>query len=231
MNTQSIAASQQFLAAEKRSEQWALTVLHSATFTDCLKVNGIAPILEVLTPEGKTVTIRGSDIYDRKTWKKFLVSTEQSEDIYQLTEVGEHLATQYKAWLLKSYTPRYQVISTEDDLAWLERVVTLAVMRHIMEQKYAAYTTQGLETFADPHTAIEMGNLLLLNSMMKETARLIHHIVKEPDQAQHLLQQFSGELYQRLQGALLPTRESLPSLPSGNPLSSTPELAEGESHE
>lgn len=231
MSTPSIAASQQLLISEKRAEQWALTVLHGITFNDCLKINGLMPSLEVLTPEGKTTIIRGSDIYDHKTWKKFLTSTKQEEDIYQLTEVGEHLATQYKAWLLNDYTPRYRVIATENDLTWLERVVILSVTRHIMEQKYKAYTTKGLETFADPHTAIEMGNLLLLNNMMKESARLIHHIVKEPHQAQHLLEQFSNDVYQRLQGKLLSTRESLPSLPSDTIPPFTQELVEGESHE
>ena len=96
MSTPSIPDSQRLLALEKHAEQWALTILRGATFTDCLKINGIAPTCEIVTPEGKTVTIRGSDVYDHRTWKKFLASINQDEDIYQLTDVKEHLANSTK---------------------------------------------------------------------------------------------------------------------------------------
>jgi hypothetical protein len=228
----SIADSQRFLNAEKRAEQWALTVLHGTTFTDCLKMNGLAPSLEVSTPEGKTVTIRGSDIYDSRTWKKFLASISQEEGIYQLTGIGENVAGQYKSWLLNEHTARYRVLSANADLAWLERVVTLAVTRHIMEQKYEAYTTQGLETFADPRVAIEMGNLIMLNHLAKEAARLIHHIVKEPGQARQLIEQFYEVHDHQMKARVLAMREQPGVLPPGT----TPPLAlqaqkEEESHE
>jgi hypothetical protein len=214
----SIADSQRLLNAEKRAEQWALTVLRGTTFTDCLKFNDLAPTLEVQTPEGKTVTIRGSDIYDSRTWKKFLANINQDENICQLTEVGERLAAQYKTWLLGGHTARYRALATEADLAWLERVITLAVTRHIMEQKYAAYTSQGLETFANPGTAIEMGNLMLLNQVAREIARSVHHIIKEPTQAQQLIEQFCEEQYRQMQALL--KREPL--LPGGTPPSALP---------
>ena len=202
-----IADSQRLLNEEKRAEQWALTVLRGTTFTDCLKFNGLAPRLEVSTPGEKTITIRGSDIYDSRTWSKFLASINQKECIYHLTDAGEHVAEQYRAWLLNEHTARYRALSTEADLAWFERVVTLAVTRHIMEQKYEAYTTKGLETFADPRVGIEMGNLLLLNHVVKETARLVHHIVKEPAQARQLIEQFYEEHYRQMQARSLVMRE------------------------
>lgn len=208
MSTPSIPDSQRLLALEKQAEQWALTILRGATFTDCLKINGIAPACEIVTPEGKTVTIRGSDVYDHRTWKKFLASINQDEDIYQLTDVKEHLAQQYKTWLLREHTARYRALATEADLEWLERVITLAVTRHIIEQKYAAYTSQGLETFADPRTAIEMGNLLLLNHVAREIARSVHHIIKEPAQAQQLIEQFYEEHFRHMQAQSLLMHES-----------------------
>src|SRR5579859_2252183 len=210
-----IADSQRLLNAEKRAEQWALTVLRGTTFTDCLKINGLAPALEVSLPEEKTITIRGSDIYDSRTWKKFLTSTNQAENVSQLTEIGEQLAEHYKRWLLNEHTARYRALAAEADLAWFERVVTLAVTRHIMEQKYEAYTTQGLEAFADPRVAIEMGNLLMLNHMVKETARLVHHIVKDPTQARQLIEQFYEEHYRQMQARSLLTREQSSALPPG----------------
>lgn len=212
-----IADSQRLLNTEKRAEQWALTVLRGTTFTDCLKINGLAPMCEIATPGEKPVTIRGSDIYDSRTWKKFLASIHQEERIYQLTDVAENLARQYKLWLLNEHTTRYRALSAADDLAWLECVVTLAVARHIMEQKYEAYTTQGLETFADPRVAIEMGNLMMLNHLVKEAARLVHHIVKEPAQARQLIEQFYEEHDRQMRTRSLGLREQPPVLPPGTP--------------
>jgi hypothetical protein len=208
MSTLSLTDALRLLALEQQAEQWALTVLRGTTFTDCLKMNGLAPTWEVVTLEGKTITIRGSDIYDSRTWKKFLAHANQGELLFQLTEVRERLAEQYKVWLLKEHTARYRVLSAEADLVWFERVVILAVTRHIMEQKYDAYVTKGQETFADPRTAIEMGKLLALNAIAKETARLVHHIVKEPAQAHHLIELFYEENYRQLQARSLPMQEA-----------------------
>ena len=156
------------------------------------------------------ITFRGSDVYDNRTWKKFLASINQDESICQLTEVKDHLAEQYKTWLLHAHTARYQAIVTEADLGWLERVITVAVTRHIMEEKYAAYTSRGLETFADPRTAIEMGNLLMLNHVSREIARSVHHIIKDPAQAQQLIAQFYEENFRQMQAQALLMHEVLP---------------------
>lgn len=212
MSIPSIPDSQRLLALETRAEQWALTILRGTTFTDCLRINRLAPVLEVSTPEGKTMTVRGSDIYEKRTWKKFLTHIHQDEPIYQLTEVGEELARQYSTWLLKEHTARYHALSTEADLAWLERVVVLAVTWHIMEQKYEAYTTKGLQTFADPRAAIEMSNLLMLRSIAREIPRAVHHILKEPARARELIDQFYEETYRQLQARSLIMSE--PGLPS-----------------
>ena len=227
-----IADAEQLLTAEKRAEQWALSVLHGTTFTDNLKINGLAPMLEIMTPGEKPITIRGSDIYDKRTWKKFLTSINQTESVYQLTDIGEHLIEHYKQWLLNEHTARYRALSTEAHLTWFERVVTLAVTRHIMEQKYAAYATQGLETFADPRVAVEMGYLLMLNQVVKESARLIHHIVKEPAQAHQLIEQFYKEHARQIQARSLVQPEPTPALPPGVSASSVPFLQkEEDSHE
>ena len=184
---------------EKQAEYRALSVLRGATFTDCLRLNEIAPTIQVVTARGKTLTVRGSDIYDHHTWHTFLVATSQEGEHYHLSEHGEPLATSYQTWLLTQHTERYRAIASKEDLAWLGRVVLLAVTRHIMEQKYAAYTTRGLQTFADLRVAIEMGNILLLNTVMKDAARLIHHIVKKPDQMQQIMKLFFDELFGQMQ--------------------------------
>jgi hypothetical protein len=166
MSTSSIADAQRLPPLEKHAQRGALSVLCGTPFTNCLKIIGLAPTLEILTQEGKTNTMRGSDNYDSRTWKKVLASINQKKHSYQRTERGEHLAGQDKAGLLQEHTARYCALSAEADLAWFERVIILAVTRHSMEQQYDASTTQGLETFADPRVAREMGNRLMLNQVV-----------------------------------------------------------------
>jgi hypothetical protein len=108
MPTSSIADAQRLLPLEKHAERWALSVLRGTAFTDCLTIIGLAPTLEILTPEAKTSTMRGSDNYDSRTRKKVLASINQQEHRYQRTERGEHLAGQDKAGLLHERTARYR---------------------------------------------------------------------------------------------------------------------------
>ncbi len=212
--TPSIADMQHWLEAEQHAERRALAMLRGVTFTDCLKLNHLSPTREVLTPKGDKLMLRGSDIYQRETWHKFLAQSQQASPVTQLTVVGEGLAQQYQAWLLSAHTARYQALSTREDLAWLERVVLLAVTRRIMEEKYEQYSTQGQETFADPRVASEMGRLLLLHHLVREAARLVHHIVKDPEQAQALIAQFYQEHERQMQARALLTGGALPVPPS-----------------
>jgi hypothetical protein len=215
MSTSSIADAQRLLPLEKHAERGARSVLRGTAFTDCLKIIGLAPALEILTAEGKTITMRGSDNYDSGTWKKILASINQQEHSYQQTERGEHLAGQDKARLLHEHTTRYRALSAEADLAWFERVIILAMTRHSMEQQYDASDTQGLETFADPRVARGMSNRLMLNHVVKETTRLVHHIVREPTLARQLVGQCYEEHDRQMQARSLVTREPLPALPPG----------------
>lgn len=222
---------QHLLIEEMQAEQHALPVLRGVTFTDCLKFHGLAPATEVLTSKGTTISIRGADIYDSRTWKKFLATRSQEEVLYQLTEVGERLSKQYKNWLLNEHTTRYRELSTEADLAWFERVVMLAVTRRIMEQKYESYIMQGKKTFADPRVASETGNMLLLNQIAKESARMVHHIMKEPAQARSIIQQLYEEHYRQMHNRGLLSVGHLPSLPEGSSPSDVPSHEDEEAHE
>jgi len=215
MSTSSIADAQRLLPLEKHAERWALSVMRGTAFTDSLKIIGLVPALEILTVEGKTSTMRGSDNYDSRTRKKVLASINQQEHRYQQTERGEHLAGQDKTRLLHEHTTRYRALSAEADLAWFERFIILAMTPHSMEQKYVASITQGLEIFVDPRVAREMGNRLMLNQVVKESARLVHHIVRGPTRARQLIAQCYEEHDRQMQARSLVTREALPALPPG----------------
>jgi hypothetical protein len=212
----SLLDAQQLLHAEQQAEQQALTALRGASFQDCLVIHGIAPAREASTLKGRAVTLRGSDIYDQRTWKKFLTSINQAEAVLQHTGMREGLIRHYITWLLHEHTERYRALSHEVELAWLEQVVTLAVTRRIMEQKYEAYAMQGLPAFANPQIAHAVGQVLLLNCLGKEAARLIHHIVKEPEQARLLIAQFYEENERQMQARSLLPPGSLPALQAGD---------------
>jgi hypothetical protein len=135
--------------------------------------------------------------------------------VCQLTDIGEKLAQLYKAWLLNEGSKRYRLLSSETHLFWFERVVCLAVVQHIMHRKFELYTLQGRATFADPWIAAEMASLLLRNELLKETARLIHHIVRDPDQARQYIEHLYELHASRVQARPLMHREPLPPLPPG----------------
>src|SRR5579875_773941 len=80
----SLLDAQQLLHAEQQAEQQALMTLRGTSFQNCLTLHGIAPEREAHTLKGRTVTLRGSDIYDQRTWKKFLTSINQAEAVLQL---------------------------------------------------------------------------------------------------------------------------------------------------
>jgi hypothetical protein len=178
------------------------------------------------------VILRGSDIYDQRTWKKFLTSINQAETMLQLTGVREEIIRAYITWLLHEHTERYRALASEADLTWLEQVVTLAVTRRIMEQKYEAYAMQGLPAFADPQIASVVGQALLFTRLGNEAAQMIHHIVKKPEQARHLIAQFHEENERQMQACFLLPPESPPALQvdKGSPLA-LPTREEEEHHE
>lgn len=85
----------------------------------------------------------------------------------------------------------------------------------MMEQKYALYISQGSHTFADGWVCSEMCRLQLLNSLTSELARLVHHIMDNPEQQQALIDQFYVDLEIRMKGQLVPATDPLPVLPEG----------------
>lgn len=214
---QSIADYNRVLVLEKYAERRALAFLRGANFTHCLKLNNIAPSIDIVDAKGNTITISGSDLFDARTWKKFLASTEQESDLCILTDIVDGLVKQYRIWLLTAHTERYRSISSESDLAWFEQVAGLVVVRRILEKKYEVYHCQLREVFADPWVAHEMNSIKMFGDMGKEFAKAVHHIVKNPDDAQKLIEQVYDIVYNRIQNRPMIEREPLPALPAGTP--------------
>ncbi len=200
---------------EQHAERAALSIVRGANFTQCLIINGLVPSMTVMTPTSRQFTIHGRDLFDDRTWKKFLSSQDLAVEQCRLTGVVDPLAKGYRSWLLTSYTSRYQALSTQTELTWFEQVTLLVTIRKIMEDKYARFVREQREAFADPWVAEEMSVLMRLNTMASEIAKSIHHIVRQKDAAQVLLEQLYETHAAHLEQRSLRARTPLPALPPG----------------
>jgi hypothetical protein len=174
---------------EQYAERMALSVISRANFTQCLKSNGMAPSITIVTPKGQHFTLHGRDLSNERTWKKFLLTQSQPVDLCHLIGVVDQFTVRYRSWLLAFYTQRYQAISTQTEREWFEQVTQLVVVRKIMERKYEAFVYEQCETFADPWVAEEMMVLMRLNLMTTEIASTLYRLVKQPGMAQQFIEQ------------------------------------------
>ena len=216
--TQSIADYNRVLVLEKYAERRALAFLRGANFTHCLRINNIPTSISVTDAKGNCHIIRGSDLYDERTWRKFIGVSSKDADLCLLTGTVDFLVKRYRTWLLTEHTERYRAINSEADLAWFEQVAGLVVVRRIMEKKHEAYYCQNREVFADPWIAAEMNTLIMLNDIAREIAKSVHHIVENPEQAEQLIEQAYDVCYTRIQNRPLTFREPLPALPADTPM-------------
>jgi hypothetical protein len=134
------------LIREQRAERRALDLMRYSTYKECLEAYHLATEIVIEPPGKKTFPVQGSALFEQRTVRKFLKSINHPTDTYQLTDVEEQLASEYKQWILKDYTPRYRSITAEVDLEWIEQVVILAIRRYILESKYEAFVREGRET-------------------------------------------------------------------------------------
>jgi hypothetical protein len=180
---------EQTLLLEQYAERMALAIMRGANFTQCLKINGLAPSITVVTPKGQHLTLHGRDLSNERTWKKFLLAQGQSLDLCRLVGVVEQLALRYRIWLLTGYTQRYQAISTQAEREWFEQVTQMVVARKIMERKYEAFVYEQRETFADLWVIEEMVVLTRFNMMTNEIACTLYRLVKQPGMAHQFIEQ------------------------------------------
>src|SRR5215472_14746653 len=142
------------LRREQEAEWEALPLMHSTKFKQILETANMAPEVMIQHPGSETIILKGGQISDRRAWKKFLAGANQPIAPHQLLDVGEKLVVQYKQRILTSFTKRYQVIQAEADLFWIEQVVSMAVKRFILLNKYEAFLRQQPGAFTYPLVAI-----------------------------------------------------------------------------
>ena len=196
-------------------ERWALEQCLPSTFVQCLRRNQIAPSIECATVKGKTITIQGSDIADKGTWRKFLKSFSYEGQTYSLSQDGEPLAKLYQEWIVREHTTRYRAITSQSHHDWLRRVIMLTIARFLLWHKYERYRAGEQCAIVDPWVANQLHQLWLLREATKDTARLIHHMIENPDRGQHLIEQFVTALDEQIRTHSLLFPNALPLLSQG----------------
>ncbi len=211
MQTPSDTAHQMLL--ERYAERKALEVCRSATFLKCLKDYGVAPTTPVNSPKGVSITVRAIDIYALRKRLFELVNLEYIE--YPLSSVAEYIVDVCEQWLLNEHTGRYRLLLSPVQRQWLRSVLILVVVRHIMEQKYERFTKEGRQTFVDPWVCSEMGRLTILHTLPGQLAQLVHHIQRDPEQAQRIIDEMYDKTDIRMKECLFASSDPLPPLPQG----------------
>jgi hypothetical protein len=140
---------------ERRAEQKALPFVSGVSFTDCLRVNGIAT--ELLVDGNLVLAHRISG-----AWPRFLRAEGEvtGEQVTTTTKKGkqsqkpvvkepmdlseaESLAKRMFTWMTTSYSETYQAIATDEERQWLTTVIRFVVMQRIMEKKYHQSIPEG----------------------------------------------------------------------------------------
>jgi hypothetical protein len=201
------------LLVEQHVERWGLATYRSASFLQVPQAYHLAPTLQIVTSKGNTIVLRASDIYGARM--KALGSQEIDQDRFALTRLGEHLVLTYRDWLLTAYSSRYRHVSTDAQRAWVTQIIILVIARHLLHYKWTCALLHGTQAFADPWVGSVVSHLALSHGLPGDLARMVHHIVRDPDQQHTLMTQFLEDLDDRMQRHPFVFPSPLPSLPEG----------------
>jgi hypothetical protein len=159
---------------EQEAELAAIAVIAHVSFKDCLK--GTLDTIIVRDHKGKENKITGSQIHG--AWKSFQEDQKADMSKCRLVGIVDRLAAKFATWLRTQYTPRYRLITSPDDIAWLEKICQMVVTKQVMEWKWHN-RQKGM--FTNPDALNTMGIITLLREWQKETARGVNAQSKHAD--------------------------------------------------
>lgn len=210
MNTLSELA----LLQERYLERLALPVSQPASFLGALAEYHLAPTSTVTSPKGKEFTLHASAVYGARN--KYFARVDLAwQQRCPLLLLGESLVAGYQQWLTTSYTRSYRCVMTDEQRTWLQQVSTLVVARHLMERKLAGFLAADPHAFADSWVCCMMDRYSLVHLIPGEQARLVHHILREPEREQALIEHFVSILDDRMRRHPFVVPVPLPLLPEG----------------
>ncbi|HEU5383833.1 MAG TPA: hypothetical protein VFV38_51190 [Ktedonobacteraceae bacterium] len=192
---------------ERYAERVALFQVRGVSFSHCLTLAHIQTDLVVTGEMGERLTFHGKDVVNQKTWMRFVREKEVHLEWFSY-QVGA-IAADYARWLRKEYTHRYRALESNEATDWLKQVARLAVLWHMMEDKYKSHR------FLDAWVESEMGKLLLLRDFCREMARAVHHAIKDQEQAVALLEQAYERSLALIEDRTFAPYESPVALPEG----------------
>lgn len=197
------------VAIERYAERVGISFLQGGSFADILHLNQLLSERTIVDEHGHETTLRGQDLVNAKTWGSFL--SQADVDLSRLSYHVGQIATSYVHWLRSSYTKRYRVIMTNDEISWLNEVARLAVLWYMLLHKYTTHC------MLDPWAESEMGKLLLIREQSRTTARAVNHGRKgEVEQAALLLTQVHEQALTQIGNRTFPPYEAI-ALPPGTP--------------
>jgi hypothetical protein len=212
-----LSSSEEQITLEQHLEREALRACESSSLEQCLQIYGIASTIQVVSPRGKQVTLQAKDIVNVLTWTKFLTSIGRESGAMLLSTEGPELIERYQDWLLHDYTDRYHWIATKSQRVWLEQVVTIVVVRHVMAHKYHRYLLGDQQAFADAGTFASLDRIYLRHGQYGDIARCVKKMIQEPERQQPLIEEYCTTLSARLQNLPPLVWEPLPPLPGELP--------------
>lgn len=215
---------------EERAEFQATIEVGGTSSNDILQLHGLVTVYpsyeekknrKGLVIKRVEVEVRGQDVFARgkkdKTtaWEKFLISRQYiGENLISLIRDTDRLTEEYFLFLVNSYTDRYSNLDM-DGRDWLHKVVRLAVIYQIMENKLSGQF-RALSNDNDDEdyfcNDFAMYYYLLMRTIkrsMQSVAIEINHIIKEPEKREYYLKLFFDEHYQQLRQTPFPQQDAI----------------------
>jgi len=200
-----------YIRLEARAERRAVLETDETSYIEILRASGQPtewPSWE--TDKGRKIeaSVRAQDIFNQKTWEKFLSSKgKQDSALTSLTDDCEAFIEAYDAFLEEKHTERYRMLDPEGKL-WRRLVVAKAVTWHILRNKLNGYLKKE-DTFADERVAYYLKMTRAIKTLLNECARMNHHIVKDPELSKSELAKFFALFYEQFQSIPFQQRDEL----------------------
>jgi hypothetical protein len=176
-----------FVKMEQRAERYGLNFVYGTNYADCLRMYGIPVSLkfewvdskgdtheeEVFASNSINVSSKGKwEKGKRKNFEMFLLWADYEEYPASFTGIKDNLVEKWYQWETgyeadgkpSRVNGKCIYITDSGDKKWLRQVISIAVIRRIMEAKHALWLNNEDEGFCDPYVGQEMSKIINFSS-------------------------------------------------------------------
>lgn len=197
---------------EKQAEKRACKETDETSYIEILRASGKPtewPSWETKKGARVDVMVRAQDIFNVKTWLKFLIwQGKNNADLTSLTEDAKGLAEAYDNFLEERHTERYRNLDAEGKI-WRHMVVEKAVKWHILNNKLTAWENGDDDAFEDENVGLFLKLTKAIKVLRDECARVMQHIKADPQLAKSETAKFFELFNQTFQSIKLEQRNEL----------------------